>query len=1051
MKKLLHLLIVMLAITSQTYGQTKTVTGTVTGSDDKLPLAGVSILIKGTSVGTQTGSNGQFSIKVPSGQSVLVFTFIGYNRKEVNVGPSTTLRVSIDPNSSELSEIVVTGYGTQRRKDVIGSIAKVKGEEIENKPIQSFDQALAGRAAGVQITSPNGVLNNPPVFRIRGTNSISLSSYPLIVIDGIATFTDNQSGPNITSGGTNPLASINPNDIESIDILKDASASAIYGSRAANGVVIITTKRGKTGKAAVTYDAWTGWTKPQNLPSILNAFEYTTIKNEGLVNAGTFNATTNYFALTNGADGQPINTNWYDYIYRTGFSQSHSISIAGGSESTKYYLSTNYTAQEGIVRRNDFNRKLVLFNIDHTANKFITVGAKLSYSNEENLAAVSSGSLNGQAFGTAGLGRLATLLSPNVSPYNIDGTYNINTSTNQIGTMNNRVASVGFTNPQVALDLDRSNNENNHIQSSVYLTATPLKWLSLKTIYGIDYLYSDNETFGNAVHGDSQPSGGTASSFLYRNKRYVWTNTLNANHTFGKHSLSFLAGNEQQRSTYNGYGLSRATLSDAAFDVIQAGFATNGTAGLGIGENYLVSFFSNLNYDYGKKYYLQGSIRKDSYSGFGPDKKDGIFYGFGVGWEVANEKFWTEIGADKIFSSLRFKGSYGKVGNSNGLNDYAPLSFYGNGLYGGAATLVPTQSGNNLIGWETSKKLDVGVNFGILQNKITGEINYYNNNLDGLIYSVPQAPSAGLPSNPQVNVASMYNKGYEFTINVDAFRGKKFSWTPSFNISYNENKINSLATGITQFTTATSGLETASISRVGYPLGMIYVVRTAGVDPNTGRRIFLDASGRKVFYQTIAPAGQFNWSYEDGTRANTITQAADGVVYKNTQPKFYGGFDNTFRFKNFDLNLTLTYQLGFSIYYGSNAGLRDQRFWNNSTDVLRRWTAPGQNTDIPKIVNGDNVSNGSSIPLDVNVFKGDFLKVRNLAFGYTLPQKWLQKTKAISNARLYVSGQNLFIFTAYPGPDPEISSNGQSTSAQGIDRNQVVSGRVITAGVSVKF
>jgi hypothetical protein len=312
-------------------------------------------------------------------------------------------------------------------------------------------------------------------------------------------------------------------------------------------------------------------------------------------------------------------------------------------------------------------------------------------------------------------------------------------------------------------------------------------------------------------------------------------------------------------------------------------------------------------------------------------------------------------------------------------------------------------------------------------------------------------PSAGLPTDPQLNIASMWNKGFEFSINADVVQSKNFSWTPSFNFSYNKNKITSLSDGLTQFITATSSLESANISKVGGPLGMLYAVRTNGVDAASGRRIFVEqATGKNVLYQQVAPAGQFRYTYEDGTQAPAISLSKDGVAYKNTQPKFVGGFDNNFRYKQFDLGLTLTYQLGFYVYYGTNSGLRDQRFWNNSTDMLRRWTTPGQETDIPKIIAGDNVSNGSSFPIDVNVFKGDFLKLRSATFGYTLPTSFVNKAK-IASARIYVSGNNLFILSDYPGSDPEVSSNGNTSSSPGIDRNSVANGRAFTAGISVKF
>ncbi|MEJ7829513.1 MAG: TonB-dependent receptor plug domain-containing protein, partial [Segetibacter sp.] len=345
-----------------------------------------------------------------------------------------------------------------------GSISTVKGTEIANKPIQSFEQALGGRAAGVQITIPSGVLNAPPVIRIRGTNSISLSSYPLIVIDGVPAYTGDFSSTVGAAG--NALASINPNDIESIDIAKDAAATAIYGSRAANGVVFVTTKKGRSGKARVTLDSWVGVSEVQNLPELLDAFEYTDYKNEALRNAGTYNANTNSFYLTNDANGQPINTRWYDYVYRKGTQHSNTLSVSGGSEATTYYFSGGFTNQKGIIKRNDFKRISLLANVDHKAGKIIQLGAKVQYSNENNLGAVSSGSL-GDAFSSAGLGRVAIVTAPNVSPYKNDGSYNYSGAL--IGVMGNKVGQVGFNNPVIQLDQNRLNAEIHHFISNAYV------------------------------------------------------------------------------------------------------------------------------------------------------------------------------------------------------------------------------------------------------------------------------------------------------------------------------------------------------------------------------------------------------------------------------------------------------------------------------------------------------------------------------------------------------------------------------------------------------
>lgn len=1033
----------------------RTITGKVFNSDGT-PLQGATVEASDKSA-TVTSEDGSYKLKVGAGARYLLFTLSEYASEQLAIGTKTVLNVSLTSNQKNLQEVVVVGYGTQKRKEITGSLASVKGSDVASKPIQSFEQALAGRAAGVQITIPNGVLNTPPVFRIRGTNSISLSSYPLIVVDGVPSFTGDFSS---TSSAGNALASINPNDIESIDIAKDAAATAIYGSRAANGVVYITTKKGKPGKARISYNGSVGWTNVYGIPKELDAFQYTDYKNLAASNNGGVNSSNPtgsgyvHFALTNGPDGQPINTNWADVVYRKGITQDHNVNVSGGSESTSYYFSAGYTNQQGILRKNDFVRKNVLFNIDSKPNKYFNIGGKISFSNEKNLAANPSGSLSGEAFGTAGLGRTVVVNSPNVSPYNNDGSYNISGS-NVVGPMSNSIAQVGFYNPVVAFDLNRQNSETNHIQSNVYIQVKPLKWVTLRTSYGIDYILVDNDIFQNPIHGDGASATGTATSTFAKYKRYVWTNTAQFDYTFAsKHTVSLLAGNEQQRGTNVGFGLNRTGLSDPANIVIQGGFINNNPSGAALGENYLLSYFGRLKYDFNKKYFVEGNLRQDEASQLGIKK--GTFWGVSGGWEIANEGFWQSAGMNSIFNSFRLKGSYGKVGNISGIGDFATYSTFGSGLYGGNPTLSFNQAGNPVLQWESSTKTDVGFVFSSLGNRLSGEVEYYKNNIDHLILNVPQSPSAGLPTSVPTNVGTMYNKGIELTLNATPIQNKKFSWNTSFNFTTNKNMVTALAPGLKEIQTATSTLETVNKTLPEYSLGYLFVVRSNGVDAATGKRIFINSQGKEVLYQFFAPAGEFNWTNRDGTKyvsptgGTAITQAADGVLYANTDPKQYGGWNNTFRYGNFELSALLTYQMGFNIYYGSNAGLHDQRFWNNAVDVLNHWSKPGDVTNIPKPLYLDNVSNGSAIAMDINVFKGDFVKLKNVSLAYDLPKNFIGKAH-ISSARFYISGQNLAIKTKYPGPDPEVSSNGNGNNSQGVDRNTIGNARTFTLGVNIGF
>jgi TonB-linked SusC/RagA family outer membrane protein len=1045
MRKILTLLGGVMLLLTQLYAQNRTVTGTVT--DDKgQPLANVSVVLKPSGGGTVTDDKGKFVISVPTGARTIQFSSVNYTDLTMSIGNKTTIDAKLAPEDKTLAEVVVVGYGTQKRKEVTGSIASVKGAAIANLPVQSFDAALGGRAAGVQITVPNGVLNNPPVFRIRGTNSINLSSYPLIIIDGVPSYTGDVSA---NSAASNALASLNPNDIESIEVLKDASAAAIYGSRAANGVVQITTKKGKAGTAKVTYDGTVGWTSAYGLWDLMNAQQYMALKNEALDNAGipaTGPGSTRYLP-TNGPDGNPIDTRWYDYVYRTGIQQNHNVAISGGNASTTYYFSAGFTKQEGMLIQNDFTRKVVRMNVDHRVNKVFSLGGSFNYSNEQNIAP-NTGSLPGQAFNTSGIGRIPLVTAPNVAPLNNNGSYNINAN-NQVGVMNNNAGQVGFTNPLALVDLNRQLSENNRVQGNLYANIKPVSWLTLRTQFGIDYLNTDNELFYSPVHGDGFP-GGNATSSLAKYRRWVWTNTATFDKKFGEHSVNLILGNEQQDTKSNGFGLARTVIADPFFTDITGGFTTPNPSGVFRGINYFLSSFASLKYDYKKKYFLGFNGRTDEYSAFGDGNKKGNFWGVSGAWEASKENFWATAGLDKVFNSFKVKASYGTVGNLAGIGDFAALSTYGSGLYGANSTLLFNNAGNPALQWETSKKTDYGITFGLLNDKITGEITYYNNDIDGLIFNVPQAPSRGIPGNSiQENVGAMYNRGWEFTFNSTPIRKKDFSWTTSVNFTTNDNKVTALAPGTTQFTSATSGLETVNITRVGHPVGSLFVVRTAGVNPANGRRIFINAAGQMVQYSHVVPSGQSRWTFMDGTTAPSVG-SQDAQLYANSIPKWFGGFDNTFKYKDFDLNLLMTFQGGYSVYNGTQAGLRDMRFWNNHTDVLRRWTKAGDVTDIPRVVFGDNVSNGSAFPQSQNVEKADFLKIRNATLGYTLPRKLLDKAK-ISSARLYVSGQNLAIFSGYSGPDPEVSTNGNGNTGQGVDRNSVANARTILIGINVSF
>jgi len=469
------------------------------------------------------------------------------------------------------------------------------------------------------------------------------------------------------------------------------------------------------------------------------------------------------------------------------------------------------------------------------------------------------------------------------------------------------------------------------------------------------------------------------------------------------------------------------------------------------GGNYLLSYLGRLNYDFNKKYLLTVNLRQDEYSAFAPGKKRGIFWGASAGWTLSEETFWKNALGGTI-NYLRLRGSYGEVGNNNGIGDFASLGLYGSGLYAADPTLAFSQAGNPNLSWETSKKTDLGINFGLFNDRITGEITYFLNAIDGLILNAPLSPSKGVPGNSIATIkGSMQNVEWEFSLTGSVLRKGKFSWNTNFNFTLMENEVTSLAAGNADILSSTAGLETANIIRVGESIGSLFVIETRGVNPANGRRMFVNQKGEEIQYPHVVGAGQSRWIYLDGRTATAVNQTVDGKIYGPTLPKWFGAWENTLRYGNLDLNFQVQYSGGNYIYNGTKAGLRDARFWNSHTDVLDRWTESNTKGTIPRVVFGDNISNGSAIPLSENVEKGDFLRLRNITLGYNIPASVFGSKVKINSLRIYGNINNAFLLTGYTGTDPEVSTNGNSNGSPGVDRNSVPMARTFLVGLNVGF
>ncbi len=1038
-KKCLSFFIILLFTMSVIVGQAVQISGTVTSSVDGMAIPGVSVVVMGTTAGTLTGTDGKYSLVFPKNSQYLVFSFVGFKSQEIKIEGNAKIDVSLQEDLFKIDEVVVVAYGTQQKRDVTGSVSSVKGDAIRSIPVQSFDQALQGKAAGLSVTLPNGVLNNPPVIRIRGVNSISGSSYPLIVVDGVPVATGNFGA----TASANALADINPADIASMDILKDASATALYGSRAASGVILISTKHGAQGKTRVTYDGNFGVTQPGKIIKVMNAAQYMDEKNAARINS--FGEGTDLITQLYDKRGNPIDTKWADQIYHNGFQQNHSFTVSGSNATTTYYLSLGYSNQQGMVRTNTFARKTARLNLDHKLNKFIKIGANIGYTNGYN----ASPEL-GADFSAGTAARLAVSLPPVLPVYLDDGSYNL--TDGSIGGMGEPFGYLTPANPVFLLKEYKYTTGTNRFLSTVFASVNPVAGLEFKTQFGMDDLKSEADYYQSPLAGDGYSVNGQTGIAMRNFYRWNWTNTANYSVTLAdKFTAGLLAGIENQRTTDKQWTADKYNVNDPFFKTYQGSWTNMLMGGGSIGENYFVSYFSRANFNYDKKYYLEGSVRRDGFSGLARGNKYGTFFGISAMWDASGEEF-IKNSLGSVFSDIRLKASYGRVGNISAVGDFSSLYLYGSGLYASTPTLVFTQAGNAGLQWETSDKYDLGLSFSLLKDRVRTEINYYYNNINGLVLSVPQSPSKGIPGSAiPSNAGSMYNTGIELAVTSYNISRPAFSWSTSLTFSTLKNRVTSLAPGVDNIFGYTGGLEISNNTVPGKPIGGFYVVETRGVDPETGRRIFVNRAGKEVeFYYESAVDER--WRCRDGSgNAPEISQAADGKIIGSGIPKYFGGLDNNLTYHNLDFAVNLTYAFGFEIYNGTKAGLRDQRWWNNSEEVYKTyWKQPGDRTDIAKPIWGDNISNGhNSLPQSSLIEKGDYLKIRSLSIGYSI--KKLPSVSNIESIRVYAEIFNLYTFTGYSGCDPEVSSNGDSNIAPGVDRNSAPQARTYTLGVGISF
>jgi TonB-linked SusC/RagA family outer membrane protein len=989
--------------------QAITVRGKVSSEESNEGIPGVNIILLGTSasVGTVTDINGYYVISVPSESAVLVFSFIGYKTQEIAVGGQSVINVALETDVEALDEVVVIGYGSVEKRDLTGSVSSIGSREIARVPVISLDQALQGRASGVFVSNNNANPGGEVNIRIRGTNSIQGNNEPLYVLDGFI-------GGNINT--------INPSDIKSIEVLKDASATSIYGSRGANGVVIVTTKRGIKGQTNINFDMFQGFQTRSRKIDLMGARDYANFVNaldEDNGVAPTFPD----------VDNLPNNTDWQDMIYRTGHWQNYSLSASGGSENINFYVSGAYIDQQGIMKETGYDRFNVRANIDAKISNNINVGARIGYSridrtvqSGEELRNVDSdvGPLVWRSLG----------LQPTEPAYDEEG--NLLPLIEEWSNLPRAV-------PLFELQNVHRKRYDNSINGNFFAEIQLLKSLKFRSTYGFDISnikqnrYNPSTVWTTGGGFQNSASVNTTSDIGWLNENY-----LSFDQNIGNHKLQLVGGMTLQgfdRETF-GVGVSNFAIDDFLYHNIAAG-ANIGSYNTDMSQWRQASFFGRAQYNHNEKYLFTFNGRYDGNSKFGAANKWGFFPSGAFAWRLSEEDFIQQTG---LFRDLKLRASYG-VSGSEALGPYRSLAVFdarnpaviiGNEW---AVGFVPTRLPNPDLKWETTTQLDVGLDFSILDGRLGFVLDYFNKVTNDLFLNKPVPATTGL-NTVQANIGSLRNSGFELGIDAVVSTGE-FFWDVNLNGTFQNSEIISL--GDVDELIFNLGSHSMSVMRVGQPLGTFFGYQTDGIWGT-------DDEG-------IGDKTQFGVPVEPGD-VKLIDQNEDGdvnpddrVILGNSQPRFFGGINNYFTFKGFDLSIFMQYVSGNSIFNRTAAtGYYDpQSYSNKHVDFNNAWRPDNQDTAVPRV--------GAYLPTDMyDIFleNGAFLRMREVTLGYTLPSSVLERV-GISRLRVYASGTNLFTLTNYTGYDPEVNYVGGSVTVLNMDNGSYPRARTLLLGLNLTF
>jgi len=1018
-------------VTAKTFADQQVSGKVTTENGDVLP--GVNVTLKGSSVGTSTNPKGEYSITVPSESSVLVFSFIGYGKQEVTVGNKTQIDIQLVSENQALEEMVVIGYGSQKKSSLTGAVSSVSSKELTALPVISAEQALQGRVPGVRVVN-NGSPGQAPIVRIRGIGSINYASGPLYVIDGIP------------SGDLNNL---DPKDIESLEVLKDASSAAIYGSRASNGVIIISTKKGaKDGKLHVNLDTYFGTQSAWNKLDLLNTDQYIQYATALLGNAGIampgrlsdlnqpiYNGATQTFAQTH--------TDWQDVLFRKSPVQQHQLAISGGNNVSRFFTSAGYFDQEGILVGTNYKRANFRVNSDHQIAKFLNIGQTLTFSYDKTRGE--------QGFGG---GRTLVMQAIRNLPY-----WPVYDPT-KAGGYSSPTAADGSDpdNPLRIASMDVTRTQRIKLLGSLFADVAITSFLKYRFSLGVDVVTSlGSDRF--PIYNDGYKS---RTQFELRDSRTsyfspVITNQLTFDKSFGKHQFNITAIADKQTfrsNTLNGTGYRPNN------DIDQMQGVSNPSATSSLDESSLISYVGRLNYEYGGKYLLSGSIRRDGSSRFAPGNKWGTFPSVSLGWRLSEEEFLKAV---PEISELKIRASYGQTG-FNGIGSYAWQSLVSadnnNYVFGGNKLLGSYFSalGNTQLKWESTAMTNLGIDLALFNNSVTFTAERYNRNTDGLLLEVPIPNSLGYSSSPLSNIGKMKNWGYEFQLGYNKNDGD-FKWNASVNLDITRNKVSSLATENAALFSGKNddfgGFDIAK-TEAEHPIQSFFGWKVDGIFQNQAeidRYNALDGDDQTKYQPAAAPGDiRFKDLNGDGTINLSDRQYLGSFI-----PKFSYGGNFGGSYKGFDFTLYLQGVQGNKIYNGTKVIEQGMlRLFNAGTDVLNAWTPTNTDTDVPRAVSGD--PNNNSKTSDRFIENGSYMRVKNFNIGYTIASKPLSKLthNTITKARVYVSATNLLTFTKYSGLDPEIGVNGSSNASgtqliNGIDYGMYPQPRTFQVGLSFGF